>query len=339
MGQAISARSAPVELVARSAPTTGWDPTSTCSPGSTAPERPLSRWRAGSSRRGSIRTAARTRGPRRRPRRPAPPVRGAVLRSAAAGLGARRRGCPPGGGLRLVIRSDAVAVRMLPGSCCTTGCWCRATSRWSTGGRCCARSGKARRHPRRRRTRRPPSCTCPCWSRATWVPTPRRIWRSCWRRGRTGTSTWTAGPPCARSPAAPRTSCTWWPPVVPGANGWHSLALAADPGEPAGRAVTGAELLAAARSAVLAPSCWCWPRPTPTAGGRRGPRRPHRGRVPRPRLRRGVHRLRPGLLPRAGGGSAVEEAAAVGRTSTLREPDAAPAEWALPWCTAPRHTG
>ena len=90
---------------------------------------------------------------------------------------------------------------------------------------------------------------------------------------------------------------------VPGANGWHSLALAADPGEPAGRAVTGAELLDAAAFRGARPGAAGAGRGRHRpARGRRGPRGPHRGRVPRPRLRRRLHRLRPGLLPRPGGG-------------------------------------
>jgi len=118
---------------------------------------------------------------------------------------------------------------------------------------------------------------------------------------------------------------------VPGANGWHSLALAADPGEPAGRAVTGAELLAAARSAVLAPELLVLAAAdtdllaadvapaVPTVVG-------FRGRVSDAAC---IAFVRAFYLALAAGAT-VEEAAAVGRTSTLREPDAAPAEWALP---------
>ena len=135
----------------RSVPTTGSDTTSACSPGSTAPELPVNRWKAGSSRRHSIRTAARTRGPRCRPRRPAPACSTRCSPGRCGGYGrapSRAPGGPAGCAWSCAaMRSRCACCR---GSCSTTGCSCRATSRWSTAGRWCARSAPARGHPRRR---------------------------------------------------------------------------------------------------------------------------------------------------------------------------------------------
>jgi hypothetical protein len=332
MGQAISARSAPVELVAQIGTDDGL-----------GPHFHVLAWVDGTGTPAES-VAGRFLPPRLDPdsgANPRPPSQaekaGARLFEALFSGPLRRvwaravEGARRAGGLRLVIRSDAVAVRMLP--------WELLYDRVLVQGHVALVDGWS---VLRQVGQGPPPPPPPAH------PSAAELHLSVLVAGDMGADSaqdlavlleaWPDGHVNLDSRATLRSIARSSAHVVhvvatgvPGANGWHSLALAADPGEPAGRAVTGAELLAAARSAVLAPELLVLAAAdtdllaadvapaVPTVVG-------FRGRVSDAAC---IAFVRAFYLALAAGAT-VEEAAAVGRTSTLREPDAAPAEWALP---------